>query len=343
MHDGFVLLRDLAKVAFGEPVLVCAAPNRCSSKALDLHPEGHTVVVGTTLKEANGAEIHLIDVRTGIRQLVHTEPPDTQQTFLHTVRFDADGQGVVYALNGHTRHLDLDTRTSRTLASYEQYQTANFNPFCAQPSWDRARRRLLVFDTGNRVRVLDGAGKPLLDLDVTQRPECRASALSPSGRLLALAFGMRDIEVWDVDSGLQVHRHRFPFPFDRSSAGCGVDSIGFDPTEQSLIANGGFAEGPCSMALDTGKLEWAVPDPHRTDRWETCYGWGFSPDGSQLAVGDRGTVCLRDAATGAKAPVQPFHTGTGRTYRVVFSDTGDFFVCGGDNGSIVVLRAGDGT
>ncbi|MHA5054778.1 WD40 repeat domain-containing protein [Streptomyces sp. SD15] len=343
MHDGFVLLRDPAEVAFGEPVLVCAAPNRCSSQALDLHPEGHTVVVGTTLKEAYGAEIHLIDVRTGIRQLVHTEPPGAKQTFLHTVRFDADGRGVVYALNGQTRHLDLDTGTSRTLASYEQYQTANFNPFCVQPSWDRARRRLLVFDTGNRVRVLDDAGESLLDLDVARRPTCRAGALSPSGRLLVLAFDMHDIEVWDVDSGRQVHRHRFPFPFDRSAAGCGVDSLGFDPTERYLIANGGYAEGPCSMALDTGKLEWTVPDPYRTDRWGTCYGWDFSPDGSQLAIGDRGMACLRDAATGAKAPVQPPFTGTGRTYRVVFSDAGDLLACGGDSGSIVVLRAGGGT
>ncbi|MEE1753096.1 WD40 repeat domain-containing protein [Streptomyces sp. SP18CS02] len=342
MHDGFVLLRDPAEVAFGEPVLICAAPNRCSSAALDLHPEGHTVVVGTTFQRADGAEIHLIDVRTGIRQLVHTEPPGTRQTFLHTVRFDADGRGVVYALNGHTRYLDLDTGTSRALASYEEGRTANFNPFRVQPSWDRARSRLLVFDTGDRVRVLDDSGEPLLDLDVTLRPSCRAGALSPSGRLLALAFDMHDIEVWDVDSGRRVHRHPFPFPFDRSPAGCGVGSLGFDPTERYLIANGGYAEGPCLMALDTGRLAWAVPDPSRTDRWGTCYGWSFSPDGFQLAAGDRGTVCLRDAATGAKAPVQPFRTGTGRTHRVVFSDSGELLACGGDSGSIVVLRAGGG-
>ncbi|MET9904920.1 WD40 repeat domain-containing protein [Streptomyces sp. NPDC006446] len=343
MHDGFVLLRDPAEVALGEPVLVCAAPNRCSSGALDLHPDGHSIVVGTTLTEAKGAEIHLIDVETGIRQLVHTETPGAQQTFLHTVRFDADGRGVVYALNGHTRHLDLDTGTSRTLASYEEFKTATFNPFRVQPSWDRARRRLLVFDTGNRVRVLDDSGEPLLDLDVAQRPSCRAGALSPSGRLLALAFDVHDIEVWDVDSGRQLHRHSFPFPFARSSTSYGVNSLGFDPTEQYLIANGGYVAGPFSMALDTGKLAWAVPNPHRADRWATCYGWGFSPDGSQLAVGDRSTVCLRDAATGAKAPVQPSHTDTGRTYRVVFSDAGDLLACGGDTGRVVVLRTSDGT
>ena len=85
-----------------------------------------------------------------------------------------------------------------------------------------------VFDAGDRVRVLDGIGEPLLDLAVAQRRQCRAGALSPSGRLLALAFGMHDVEIWDVDSGQQVHRRCFPFPFDRSSAGCGVDSLGFD-------------------------------------------------------------------------------------------------------------------
>ncbi|MFI6287162.1 WD40 repeat domain-containing protein [Streptomyces sp. NPDC051018] len=339
MHDGFVLLRDRAEAAFGEPVLVCAVPKRCSSEVFDLHPEGHSVVVGATLKEASGAEIHLIDVRTGVRRLVHEEYVGERQTFLHTVRFDAGGSGVVYALNGVTRHLDLGTGTSRTLASYEEEETADFNPFCVEPSWDGTRRRLLVFDAGDRVRVLDDAWKPLLDIDVTGRSYCRGGALSPSGRLLAVAFEPNEVEIWDVDSGRQVHHHRYPFPFDRSSTGSGVKTIGFDPTERHLIASGGFAEGPCSMALDTGRLEWAVPDPLRTDRWGTCYGWDFSPDGSRLAVGDRHRVRLHDPATGARAPARLPYTGTGRTYRVVFSDTGDLLACGGDSGTLVILRA----
>ncbi|MFF8612285.1 hypothetical protein [Streptomyces sp. NPDC015350] len=215
LHDGFVMLRDPAEAAVGEPVLVAAAPNHCSSQVLDVHPEGHTLVVGTTLKGAYGAEIHLVDVATGVRRLVHTEPAGERQTFVHTVRFDAAGQGVVHALNGETRHLDLATGTSRTLASYEQWQTSDFNPFCVQPSWDRDRARLLVFDAGNRARVLDAAGAPLLDLDVARQPECRAGALSPSGRLLALAFGTgpAHVEVWDVDTGRQAQRHGFPFPY----------------------------------------------------------------------------------------------------------------------------------
>lgn len=97
------------------------------------------------------------------------------------------------------------------------------------------------------------------------------------------------------------------------------------------------------MALDTGKPEWAVPDPHRTDRWGTCYGWGFSHDGSRLAVGDSGTVRLRDAATGAETPTQLPFMGTGRTYRAVYSDAGDLLACGCDSGSVVVLRVGGDT
>lgn len=343
LHDGFVMLRDPATAASGEPVLVAAAPNRCSSAALDVHPEGHTLVVGTMLKEAYGAQIHLIDVATGVRRLVHEEPAGERQTFVHTVRFDAGGQGVVYAVNGETRRLDLAAATSRTLASYEQWRTSDFNPFCVRPSWDQARRRLLVFDAGNRVRVLDAGGGPLLDLDVGQRPQCRAGVLSPSGKLLALAFGMgpAHVEVWDVDTGRQVRRHRFPFPYpqDRAAAGCGgVDVLGFDPAERHLIANGGFAEGPFSMALDTGALAWAVPDPYRTDRWGTCYAWAFSPDGTRLAVGDRGTVALRDPGTGAETGTPELRVGTGRAYRVVYADAGDLLVCGGDGGRIVVLR-----
>lgn len=352
LRDGFVMLRDAAEAAVGEPVLVAAAPNRCGSEVLDVHPGGHTLVVGTMLKEAYGAEIHLVDIATGVRRLVHTEPAGERQTFLHTVRFDASGQGVVYALNGETRHLDLATGAWRTLAAYEQWQTSDFNPFCVRPSWDRARQRLLVFDAANRVRVLDTDGKALLEIDVARQPECRAGALSPSGRLLALTFGMgpAHVEVWDVDTGRQVQRHGFPFPFpaDRGLAGCGgVAVLGFDPTERFLVANGGFAEGPFAMALDTGALAWAVPDPHRTDRWGTCYAWAFSPDGTRLAVGDRGVLALRDPATGTALPLTDLpglpdpqlRTGTGRTYRVVYTDAGDRLVCGGDGGRIVVLRA----
>ncbi|MGR7002026.1 hypothetical protein ACU686_35090 [Yinghuangia aomiensis] len=128
LRDGFVVLRDPAEAAVGEPVLVAAAPNRCGSQVLDVHPGGHTLVVGTMLKQAYGAEIHLVDVATGVRRLVHTEPAGERQTFLHTVRFDAAGQGVVYALNGQTRLLDLATGASRTLASYEQWQTSGLQP-----------------------------------------------------------------------------------------------------------------------------------------------------------------------------------------------------------------------
>ena len=50
-------------------------------------------------------------------------------------------------------------------------------------------------------------------------------------------------------------------------------------------------------------------------------------------------ICLQDAATGADASVQLPLTETGRTYRVVFSDAGGLLAaCGGDSGSVVVLR-----
>lgn len=235
------------------------------------------------------------------------------------------------------------TGTSRTLASYERWKTADFNPRCVQPAWDRARRRLLVFDAGNRIRVLDSAGESLLDLDVPRHPECRAGALSPSGSLPALAFGLAspDIEVWDVDSGQRVHRRPLPVRPRFGRLRCRLDRLrpdGAVPDRQW-----GLRRRPFSMALDTGKPEWAVPDPHRTDRWGTCYGWGFSHDGSRLAVGDSGTVRLRDAATGAETPTQLPFMGTGRTYRAVYSDAGDLLACGCDSGSVVVLRVGGDT
>jgi len=336
MQEGFVLLRDPDNAAPGEIVMQCAVPNRSASDFFDLHPDGHTLVVGTMLHEAYGAEIHLIDIRTGRQRLVHAEPVTSEQTFIHAVLFDANGSGIVYAVNGETRHLDLDTGASTVVASYRQFTTARFNPFRIRPAWDQARNRLLVFDAEDVVRVLDAAGNPLLEVSTRDRPECQAGALSRSGRLLVLGFESLETEVWDVDTGELSTTYRFPLPFDRSSSGLGLRAVGFDPTERFVVADGGFAEGPGAMSLESGALAWAIRDPHRTDRWGTCHSWNYSPDGHLLAVGGRGKVELRDAGTQELVPGQLPPSATGHTRRVVFSADGRLIAAGGSTGRLSI-------
>ncbi|MFD0591976.1 hypothetical protein ACFQZ4_04890 [Catellatospora coxensis] len=222
MREGFAYVRDAAGTPPGEPVLRCAPPNRYGPQTFDLHPQGHTLAVASLRRDAYGADLHLVEVATGRRRLVHTEAPGsgpTGQTFIHAVLFDADGTGLVYALNGETRHLDLATGTTRVLAHYEHLGNARFNHFCTRPAQDATRRRLLLFDAGDQVRVRDtGTGEDVLVVPVADRPECRAGALSPSGRLLALAFGVDDsiVQVWHVETGQLLHstpsRSRSPAP-----------------------------------------------------------------------------------------------------------------------------------
>ncbi|GAA4571873.1 hypothetical protein GCM10023176_33500 [Micromonospora coerulea] len=341
MREGYVFVRDSAATPPGEPVLRCAPPNRDGPQTFDLHPHGHTLAVASLHRDAYGADLHLVDVTTGRRRLLHTETPGTGrggQTFIHTVLFDADGTGLMYTLNGETRHLDLSTGTTRVLARYEQFSTARFNPFCARPVQDAARQRLLLFDTDDRVRVrATSTGDDVRVLHTADQPECRAGALSPSGRLLALAYGVHDstVQLWHVDTGRLLHSTRFPFPFTSTTGRTGISHLGFDPTERFLLATGGFAEGPFALPVNGDTLAWAVPDPYRTDRYGTCFSWQYSPHGDLLAIGGRLGASLH-LPNGEPSPMALAPSHTGRTHRVTFSADGTLLACGGDTGQLSV-------
>ncbi|MEO3749444.1 WD40 repeat domain-containing protein [Streptomyces sp. B6B3] len=366
LREGFAYVADAERAAHGDVVFDVQVPNRCSAEAFDLSPDGRTLVVGTMLREAYGAELHLIDVGTGERRLVHAEAvaPTGEgaggptQTFLHAALFDATGTRLVYAMNGETRLLDLGSGETQVLARYEEFADARFNPFRLRPALDAARRRLLLFDAGDRVRVLgpersDGGASqasgawgrdPLFETG-TARPgfECWAAGLSPSGRLLALCFSrgsryraddpqVTEVEIWDVDRGVELCR----IPMGRPAY-----VVGFDPSETELVAAVEFADGPCAFSVETGRLLWHFPDPFRDDRWATCYGWAYSPDGGTLAIGRRGETEVVDAATRradpAFAPI-PGDAGTGRTRTVRFSADGGLMAAGGDSGRIILRR-----
>ncbi|WP_200827199.1 WD40 repeat domain-containing protein [Thermomonospora echinospora] len=347
MREGFCRVADAADAARGDVVLEFLVPNRCPADAFDLSPDGRTLVVGTMLKEAYGAEIHLVDVATGRRRLVHAEPPGKGQTFLHRVLFDADGERIIYALNGETRLLDPASGRHQVLAAYQQYKDAQFNPFRMRPAWNRDHTRLLVFDHGDRVRVLDREWNTVFETHAEATLfECWDGALSPSGRLLALSRSkgrqyddsdpmVTEIEVWDLEKGTV--RQRIPIP-----VGQPVNKVGFDPTETLVLACPWYDGGPGAYSLDTTTLAWHFSDPVQPDRWALCYGWDYSPDGTTLAIGRRACTDVVDTATREIDPAfrQSWpETGlTGRTERVRISADGTLVASGGDSGRILIRR-----
>jgi hypothetical protein len=177
---------------------------------------------------------------------------------------------IVYALNGETRLLDPVSGQQRTLAAYRQWKDAAFNPFCVRPLWNQDRTRLLVFDAADMVRVLDADGSPLWELCTTNSlTECRAGALSPSGRLAAVYRASpgvvyhhgdarhdttNEIEVWDIAAGHLMAR--IPAPVD----GRTVHRIGFDPTERLIVTNPDPVQGPCALSIDTRTLTYVDVD-----------------------------------------------------------------------------------
>lgn len=338
MRAGYVLIRDQAESGPGDVVLLCAAPNRAASGVFDLSPDGHTLAVGTTLAGGVGAEIHLIDVRTGLRRRVHAvaNDPDPASydytTFIHQVLFDADGQGIVYAVNGQTGHLDLNTGATRSLAHFTYVRGVEiFYSQWVKPSWDAARQRLLVFDADSRIRVLDRTGDPVLDLPVRDASTCRGGALSRSGRLLVLRYGHADIEVWEVDTGSLVRRMDFPFPPDEQSD-LGARQVGFDVSEGLVLVDRDIVAGPFAASIETGELAWSV-----TNQDGPTWTWSFSPDGTVLALGGVDHISLYRATDLERMPAQPPRAPLKQLGRVAFSADGSLVAGGGDGGQLGVF------
>ncbi|MFF7244075.1 WD40 repeat domain-containing protein [Embleya sp. NPDC008237] len=316
-------------------------PGKTSSRALDLHPDGHTVLI------AYGGAIRLVDVATGVRRTVHAVPTAERLTGIDSVLFDATGTAVVYTVGGATRRLDLTTLHEEQLACYRQFEDALFNPYTVQPSWDAARRRLVVFDAGDRVRVLDAAGTQVFEVSTqSATTECRGAALSPSGRLLAVwrvsrgvVYGHRDatddptneVEVWDVETGRPTAR--VPLAWE-------IGDLGFDPSETLLLVNQRRVNGPFALSIDTGEPAWHFTNPHHPNGWATCYAWAYSPDGGRIAIGGHRTGALHvydaNLREASSRPLPGYDDQ--RVRRLAFSTDGTLLATGGDFGRVFVRR-----
>jgi hypothetical protein len=289
MREGYVYVRSRGDAGPGEVILDLAAPNLCHSSASDLSPDGSTLAIATSLKDGRGGQIHLVDVGTGAFRLVHQEPaPEAslRTTPMTSASFDASGGSLVYTVGGETRRLDLTTRTSERLAGYEEFANARFNVHVALPAWDGERRRLIVYDAGDLVRVLEETATVLEVPTASAKAECRCAALSRSGKRLVLyrasrfvLYGHEDakddatnqFEIWDVDTKA-LHK-------TISASWKGIDKVGFDPSENHIVFCHQFAQGPGIVSIESGKETWHQQDAFRTDRWGTCFGWAFSPGG----------------------------------------------------------------
>src|SRR5262249_31676499 len=180
MTDGYVFRRAPAAAGPGEAILEAYGP-----VLHDLSLDGRSLALAWYGTGAVRCRILVVDVTTGARRTVHEEPGGRHKAYLHTALFDHAGAGLFFLMDSETWHLDLHSGVRKRVAGYQHFRTANFNPHVVRPTQDAARRRLVVFDAGNVVRVLEG-GRAVLEVSTASKTvECRAGGISPSGSLLA--------------------------------------------------------------------------------------------------------------------------------------------------------------
>jgi WD40 repeat protein len=302
-REGFAFVRDFASTQPGDVVLRTFASGAGAGVLLDLSPDGTRVVTVGSNSELTEYWVETIDVATGQRRTVYEASTGKNQCFVHAVLFDATGETVYLAVQEETLRLDLTRGATTHIASYLEGTNAQFNPHVLRPQFDRARQRLVVFDAGSRVRVIDPSAQTIFEVcTASPTSECRAAAISPSGKLLALHHISRGlvyqhndalhdqtnvVEIWEIDTGVL----RTSVPFTKK-----LDAVGFEPFDQRLIVAWEYAQGPVAYDLATGAECWRFEDPWSNERLAVTYGWAYSPDGSLLAVG-RHRLVLYDAVT----------------------------------------------
>lgn len=311
LNDGFVHVVPMEQVAVGGVRFECSSKGGGGGGLLDLSKDGRFVVAAEVEHEARGCRLTVFDTFTGAGRVVF-ERTSPEQTFLHAALFDATAESLIVQLNCETLRVDLATGKTRSLAEYREFASSRFNPFVVQPVMDAARRRVVLFDAGNVVRVLELEGERVVrEFPTTSATtECRGVALSPSGKKLALyrpsrgvVYGHDDaghdtssvVEVYDVDSGALVVKH---------DLGKKLGQLGFTPEEDALLVTWDYAQGPVAYRLPDFVELWRFEDAFRTDRLATAYTWAWSVRGkSRLLALAGNTVQLHDATKRETLPV----------------------------------------
>ena len=123
-------------------------------------------------------------------------------------------------------------------------------------------------------------------------------AISPDGKLLAVAGQRGTLVLFDADSGKLLRRLE---GHDPQVDGGGVNSVVFDPRGRWLFSGGD----------DSRIIRWSLPDGNKLDEWhapDSIYALGLSPDGEILASGGKDKlITLWIANNGKKIRVLAGH------------------------------------
>lgn len=268
----------------GEIVHESFGPGGGSGAVMDLSPDGTQIACATHTSETMfGATVFVVDVATGARRAVFEREAGVKQNFVLRLLFDRAGTHLVVLHARDTRLVDLASGEEKVIAC-----VSGMNQHVVKPQFDRERRRLVVADN-YLVRVLDAATlsaespHSLLDVPVTNEPECRAVELSPSGRRLAIYEQAREggqrVTVYDVDRGVQ------RATLDLSMK---VEQVTPLDDDETLVASLEYRRGPIGLDLATGAQRWQLdPDPALASASD----WTWSADGTKFVVG-RGQPAL---------------------------------------------------
>jgi cell wall assembly regulator SMI1 len=286
--------------------LVCALDVGDGSNAefIDVSPDGRTLALASIFRDAQGARLSLVEIETGRRRELHRFETGGRQTFVHRIAFDSAGTRLFVQLSAQLWQIAISDGATKLLADIESpRQTSElFNPHVSRFDIDAKRERMLVLDhAGIHVYELAaaGLGKRRLKIPVKRgTSEYRELALSPSGKLLAAVHRSRariyghddaehdttnEIQIWSVDDAKLLRS--LPYGNDEYIRGFGVS-----PDDRLLLV--GDYRNVKARDIVTGERRFT-----REGRE-----WAYSPDGSQLALGRRGTqIEVRSSKTGRKS------------------------------------------
>jgi len=249
-----------------------------------------------------------------------------------TLSFSADGRTI------STAGLTWDVATGREIEPKAQPRARQF---VASPDEQTVAALEGDADTGLPLVVRDAGGRLLhrlaLPADKGIGPELGGMALSPDGRLLALAVLSDEarssdtpsdtVRLWDVTTG-KLLRTFCP-------SGHVPDHVLFSPDGALLATSGSFGNPPQLWDVSTGRqLHQFAEHMDRRGHWVLANPVAFSPDGSLLALGGtENAVVVVEAVTGGVVRVLRGHSGLVLT--LAFTPDGRTLVSGAADATVL--------
>ncbi len=322
LGEGFVCFGDGAAAGAYDPLFRAAG----GSSTFDLHPDSREIAYATLRSEAYGADIHVLDLRSGRSRSVHGVDIDhaaPRQTWIRDLRYHPGGAAIYFTLNEGLLKIDLAPARRRVVQRAGGKSVARNlarvlftdGQGDARIDMDPARRFVVVHDAA-RARVLATADDRTIFEQSTWGPEyagIKTAAISASGRLVAVASEQNVVRVFEVATRKQVHR----LTLDKA-----VQRVGFAPGERALlVAHEWDQQGPYVYTLGERGAGFHFTDEGGAPR--TTPSWSFAPDGERIALAGRE---LRVCAAGTW---KDLHRGPASGDHVVFSRDGRLLVTGG--------------